>query len=288
MPQCIHRPQLPPQCPRGACRTSILFFRSFHRSLVCSPMQTSSLPARGRLRSGLGLSISNRLRSITPRGTGSSFTSFTSSKYSPVHGQSIRFSATVTSGTGGAFPTGTISFVTTTGATLGTVNLIGGTATYTSITLSGGTYVVRGTYSGDGIYASSSSPVGTVLVQAEASQLAAALGTGNTIGRTFTVLVMATAASGVGTPSGTESVVISGTSQTGTGVLVASGIKRLQSRSRLLLNQLMDRPYPSTAPVIRISVAIVRLRKEFRSGKRRQLSILATHPVPRCRAQISP
>ncbi len=173
---------------------------------------------------GLGLIDLESLAKHYPRGTGSSFTSFTSSNYSPVHGQSITFSATVTSGTGGAIPTGTVSFVTTTGATLGTANLIGGTATYTSNTLSGGTYVVTGTYSGDGTYASSSSPVGTVLVQPEASQLAAAVSTGNTIGGTFSVLVTATAASGVGTPSGTVSVVVSGTSQTGTGVLVASGI----------------------------------------------------------------
>ena len=177
--------------------------------------------------SGLGLVDLDALAKHYPRGAGSSFTSFSASNYSPVHGQNITFTGNVTSGTGGAIPTGTASFVTGNGATLGTGTLVPATtestATYTSNTLNGGSYGVLATYSGDGTYASSSSGTGTVLVQPEASQLAATVSSNNTVGGTFSVVVTDTAASGVGIPAGTITVTVSGTSETATGTLVPSG-----------------------------------------------------------------
>ena len=177
--------------------------------------------------SGLGLVDLDALAKHYPRGAISSYTSFSASNYAPVHGQSITFTSNVTSGTTGALPTGTVSFLTANSATLGTGTLVPATtestASYTISSHDGGTYDVRATYSGDGTYASSSSGVGTVFVQPEPSQLAATVSSNNTVGGTFSVVVTDAAASGVGIPAGPVTVTVSGTSQTATGTLVASG-----------------------------------------------------------------
>ena len=69
--------------------------------------------------SGLGLVDLDKLIKAYPRGTGSSFTGISAAPYAPLHGATVTFTATVTSGTGGAIPTGTVSFITSTGTTLG-------------------------------------------------------------------------------------------------------------------------------------------------------------------------
>jgi hypothetical protein len=173
--------------------------------------QPSSAPAgTWEASTGLGLVNLAELARAFPLGTGSSFTSFAASNYSPVHGQSITFTSNVTSGTGGGAPTGTVAFVTSAGVTLGTSSLVGGTATYSTNQLAGGSYTVQANYSGDGTYAASSSAAGTVFVQPEASQLAAKVSTGSTFGTTYTVVVTDTAGSGVGFPTGNATLTIEG------------------------------------------------------------------------------
>jgi sugar lactone lactonase YvrE len=80
--------------------------------------------------------------------------------------QAVTFSATVTAPTtGSAAPTGTVTFVDmTTGATLGSVNLSAGSASWTVPGLTVGTHTIAAVYSGDGHYLTSAATlVQTVL-----------------------------------------------------------------------------------------------------------------------------
>ncbi len=186
--------------------------------------QADSAPAgTWEAASGLGLVDLARLAEVYPRGTGTSYTSFGSTNYAPYHGQSITLTSSVTSGTGGGTPTGTVSFETSTGTTLATIALVNGSASYTTNSLPGGSYVVNANYSGDNTYAPSSSPTGTILVKPESSQLSATVSSPTTIGSNFTVVVNDTSASGVGVPTGTVTVNISGTSTNVTATLAQSG-----------------------------------------------------------------
>ncbi|SNS76874.1 Ig-like domain (group 3) [Granulicella rosea] len=152
--------------------------------------------------SGLGTIDLATLAKAYPRGAGASFTSFGATNYAPVHGQNTTFTSTVTSGTGGATPSGTVSFVTSTGTNLGTVALINGTGSLTINTLAGGTYTIGAQYSGDATYIASSSPTSTILIQPEPATLSATIAGAATIGGTLSVVVVDTAASGVGLPTG--------------------------------------------------------------------------------------
>ena len=79
-------------------------------------------------------------------------------------------------------------------------------------TLAGGSYTVNAQYSGDGTYAPATSPTGQLYVQPEPSQLSAVVSSGNVVGGTYTVAVTdSAAASGVGTPSGNITLMLSGT-----------------------------------------------------------------------------
>jgi hypothetical protein len=82
-------------------------------------------------------------------------TSLTSSVNPSASGQSITFNAGVST-TGPTAPTGSITF-TSNGTTLNTVNLTGGTASYTTSSLTPGAYSIVATYSGDSLNRSSSS-----------------------------------------------------------------------------------------------------------------------------------
>jgi len=70
-------------------------------------------------------------------------------------GQSVTFTASVTSSAG--TPTGTVTFLDG-AATLATVNLVAGVATYTTSTLSVGSHSITASYSGTGTFAASSTP----------------------------------------------------------------------------------------------------------------------------------
>ena len=168
---------------------------------------------------GLGLVDLGTLDKVYPRGTGQSFTSFQATNYSPIHGQGTSFTSTVTSGTGGATPTGTVSFTSSTGTVLGTATLVNGTGSITLTNLEGGNLTVSAVYSGDATYAPSTSPSGQLFVQPEPSALTVAIGGNPTIGSSYTVTVTDTASSGVGQPSGPITITVSGTSNAYTAAL---------------------------------------------------------------------
>ncbi len=168
---------------------------------------------------GLGLIDLGTLDKVYPRGTGQSFTSFQATNYSPIHGQGTSFTSSVTSGTGGTTPTGTVSFTSSTGTVLGTATLVNGTGSITLTTLNGGNLTVSAVYSGDATYAPSTSPSAQLFIQPEPSALTVAIGGSPTIGGSFTVTVTDTATSGVGQPSGPVIVSVSGTSNSYTAAL---------------------------------------------------------------------
>ena len=119
-----------------------------------------------------------------------------------IPGQSVSFTATVTSGSG--TPSGTVQFkdgVTNLGAP---VTLIAGQATFTTTTLSTGAHSITAVYSGDSSFATSTS--GAVAHQVDQAATATALVRSagpnpSTVGQL--VSFTATVTSGSGTPSGT-------------------------------------------------------------------------------------
>jgi sarcosine oxidase gamma subunit len=171
---------------------------------------------------GLGLVNLNLLVKAFAAGTGSSYTSISSSNYAPTHGTSITLASNVTSGTGGATPTGTVTFTTAAGMLLAIVPLTNGTATYATNTLDGGSYPITAVYSGDATYASSSSPAATILVLPEPSVLTVAVSSGAIVGAPFDIFVTDASASGIGLPSGSITAIFrnsDGTSTPYTGTL---------------------------------------------------------------------
>jgi hypothetical protein len=169
---------------------------------------------------GLGLINLDKLLKVYPRGTGTSYLSLAASNYAPVHGSSVTLTATLTSGTGGVLPTGTVTF-STASSTLGSATITSGTATLALATLPGGSQTITAAYSGDTTYAASTA-TSTLFVQAEPSVLSATVSSANVVGGTYTLSVTDTAASGVGRPSGTVTVTLSGTTTSYTGALAAS------------------------------------------------------------------
>lgn len=179
---------------------------------------------------GLGTVSINDLIEAWPNGTSTSNISLSSSSYSPAHGTDFTLTAVVT-GTGqNAVPTGTVTFQTSQGTTVGTATLSGtgsntATASYKVVGMAGGTYTFSATYPGDGNFAaaSSSASPAIVTVTPEASSLAASTGTAS-VGGTIPVSITVTSASGVGTPTGSVVVTPQGTSNTAsyTGTLVST------------------------------------------------------------------
>jgi hypothetical protein len=144
--------------------------------------------------------VSNPL-TVTPAAT---TTTVSASAAAPVSGQAVTFTATVASGSG--TPTGTVTFVDqTTGATLGTANLSGGTASVTTSALAVGSHTVTASYGGGGNFgASSGSAAVTVNPAATSTALAASPAGPAVFGQSVTLTVTVSAvAPGSGTPAGT-------------------------------------------------------------------------------------
>ncbi|WP_162537630.1 Ig-like domain repeat protein [Granulicella sp. WH15] len=164
---------------------------------------------------GLGTVNLKQLIKAFPRGTSASFVSLAVSNYAPTHGQNTTLTATITSGSGGGIPTGTVAFVTSTGTTLGTVPLnAAGAASLTTNALPGGSVSVTAQYSGDATYAAANSTASTLSVLPEPAQLTATVTTGNIVGGTFTITVTETVT--LGQPTGVITVSLLGRSYTGT------------------------------------------------------------------------
>ncbi|WP_198137499.1 Ig-like domain repeat protein [Terriglobus sp. TAA 43] len=120
------------------------------------------------------------------------------------HGQSITLTATITGGSG--TPTGTVTFASSQGGTLGSAAMTNGVATYSTNSLAGGQYGFYGTYNGDSTYASSTTNVDTATIGAEPAKVIAGVNGTPLVGTIMAVSVGVSSTSGVGTPSGTVTV----------------------------------------------------------------------------------
>ncbi|AFL87693.1 putative protease [Terriglobus roseus DSM 18391] len=142
------------------------------------------------------------------------------------HGSNITLTATVTGSNG--TPTGTVSFGSSQGGTLGSVALdASGVATYSVSTLAGGQYGFFGTYSGDNTYASTTTNIDTATVNPEAARIVAAMSGSPAVGTVMPVTVTVSSPSGVGTPTGSVMVYPYGSAvsaNTYTGTLVAGAV----------------------------------------------------------------
>jgi hypothetical protein len=161
---------------------------------------------------GLGLVDPEKLAKAFPKGTAPSFASLSLSSYSVNYGTPVTFTSNVTSGNGGAVPSGTVTF-TANGLSF-TAPVVSGTATYTTTPaqLDAATYAVQANYAGDGNYAAAQSPAGQLYVGPEASVLNASVSAGATLGGSYSVNVTDTSADGAGQPTGNVTLVVEGTS----------------------------------------------------------------------------
>lgn len=161
---------------------------------------------------GLGLIDPEKLARAFPRGTASSFVSLSLSSYSVTYGTPVTFTSNVTSGAGGAAPSGTVSFALGNGTTV-TAPVVSGVATYTTTAtqLDAGTISVQASYSGDGTYVSAQSPSAQFYIAPEASVLSATVSMGATLGGTYSVSVTDASANGAGQPSGNVTLLVQGT-----------------------------------------------------------------------------
>jgi trimeric autotransporter adhesin len=163
---------------------------------------------------GLGQVDLKALIKAWPRGTGTTSVSISSGNYAPVHGTSFTLTATVTGTSTTTVPTGTVTFSSAQGGTLGSSTLDStGVATYVVSGVAAGSYDFKAVYAGDSVYAAATTAsTAGVTVLGEPTTLSAVVATGAVVGGTFTVTVTARSASGIGTPSGTASVAPQGTS----------------------------------------------------------------------------
>lgn len=170
---------------------------------------------------GLGVVNLEALARYFPRATGTLavFVSGSATNYAPTHGQATTLMSSVSdiSGQGGGVvPTGTITFATSAGVTVGTAPLVNGTATLTTKALPGGSVDVIASYGGDATYAPGQGYGLYLSVQGEPTSLSAAVAGSVPVGGTISVAVTATSTSGVGTPSGSISIAPQGIANTGT------------------------------------------------------------------------
>ena len=150
-------------------------------------------------------------------------TSLASSKNPSVFGQSVTFTTTVKAASpGSGTPTGSVIFLD--GSTvLATVNLSGGTATYSTTTLAVAAHTITVSYSGDGNFLASGSTALTQTVNPDATTTKATSSANPSVfgqSVTFTATV-AVSSPGIGTPTGTVTF-LDGSTVIGTAVL--SGI----------------------------------------------------------------
>jgi hypothetical protein len=139
----------------------------------------------------------------------------------PLFGDAVTLTATITPVAGSAAPTGAVSFYD--GATLlGTGTISAGVATYSISSLSVATHTLTAVYGGDGNYASSTSPaVSFTIAAAQSSLTIAASPTHPTLGNMVTLTATLTPTSSVYT--GETITFYEGSTILGTGTLSSTG-----------------------------------------------------------------
>jgi hypothetical protein len=144
-------------------------------------------------------------------------TTVTSSINPSTLGQSLTFTATVTSASG--TPTGTVTFFDG-GTSIGTVTLSGNTATFTTSALTTGSHSITATYNGNATHAASTSSVLTQFVNAAPPATTTTTITSSNNPSTFgqSVTFTATVATASGTPTGTVTF-FDGATNIGSGTL---------------------------------------------------------------------
>ncbi len=132
-------------------------------------------------------------------------TALTSSLNPSTYGKSVTFTATVTPSSGTGTPTGSVTFSDTfnsTTTTLGTVNLSGGVATYSTSALASGKHTIKAVYSGSSGYKTSNKTLTqTVNGLATTTKLTSSANP-STAGESVTFTATVAPASGTGTPTG--------------------------------------------------------------------------------------
>lgn len=177
----------------------------------------------------------------TSAGTTTSTITLSATPNPPVAGQSVTFTATVSSVTSSArgaqpqatvTPTGTVQFLDN-GTAIGTGTLTNGVATYTTILAAGTAHSVSAVYSGNGTYASATSSAITVQATTGTTATTTALVassyavTGGT-NITFTSTVKSSTTS-TSTPTGTVTLTSSKDGVIGTGTIGTDGTVNISS-----------------------------------------------------------
>jgi len=118
-------------------------------------------------------------------------------------GQSVTFTATVTATTGAATPTGTVTFKDG-AATLGTVNLSGSAASFTTNQLTVGSHSITAVYNGDSNFlGSTSQPLSQTVNPGTTTTTVASSANPSSAGQSVTFTATVAVATGAGTPTGT-------------------------------------------------------------------------------------
>jgi hypothetical protein len=139
----------------------------------------------------------------------STTTTITSATNPSAFGQSVTFTATVSSNSGSGSPTGTVTF--DDGSTiLGTSTLSSGTATFSTSALVAGSHSITAIYSGDGTFTGSTSTPLTQVVNPDATSTSVISSPNpSSFGQAVTITAIVTAvAPGSGVPTGTVTFLI--------------------------------------------------------------------------------
>ncbi|MGB8839964.1 MAG: Ig-like domain repeat protein [Aliidongia sp.] len=148
--------------------------------------------------------------------TTSTVTVLTSSPNPATRGQSVTFSVTVT-GTGGT-PTGSVTFQDGS-TTIGTTNLVGGAASFTTASFAAGNHSIIALYGGDSVFLSSVSSALSLTINQNVSTIALA-STPNPSSGGQSITFTATASGAGGPPTGTV-VFLDGATTLGSSTLTA-------------------------------------------------------------------
>ncbi|SEG38004.1 Ig-like domain (group 3) [Bryocella elongata] len=175
-----------------------------------SSAATATASGKWEAATGLGVVSMAQLAKVFPAGASSNNVQITIDNPGAAHGQNITFTANVTNTSGNsslATPTGTINFALNTGASAGSGSLTNGTYSVTTNQLAAGNYTVAAQYSGDANYAQAVSVTDSFSVSAEASNVGASAPASTAVGQMIAFTVTDSSPSGVGTPSGTVTVI---------------------------------------------------------------------------------